>query len=40
MQVDEDLEPNFKIFSAVQDGDLSVKNNANKQQRSDYFCNE
>ncbi|KAK6198871.1 ser/thr protein phosphatase [Scheffersomyces amazonensis] len=37
MQVDEDLEPNFKIFSAVQEGDSYVKNNPNKQQRSDYF---
>ena len=37
MQIDEDLEPNFKIFSAVQDGDLTLKNNNTKQQRSDYF---
>ena len=37
MKVDDKLESDFKIFSAVPDGDLAVKNNTSKQQRSEYF---
>lgn len=37
MLVDENLDLNFKIFNAVQDRDIILKNQNIKQQRSDYF---